>query len=280
MAGLVLNTNIASLESQNSLRQTNSEMTDLMIAMSTGKSINSASDDAAGLAIVNEMSRLIAGTEQGIDNANQALDLVATAEGAMDQIYDNLIRMEELAVQSANGTYSDEQRELMQLEMDELAAETQRIVDGTQFNGTKILSGGYSATMQIGADNSAANQITVTIPDMASLNVLSGNGVGGAIGFDISTQGAAQSALTMIKEDILTVSQGLASLGAQTNRLESAVNVQTSYSLSMQNSRSTIEDLDYAEASSDMAMLSVKYQAGLSSLVQANALPQGILTLL
>jgi flagellin len=272
---LTINTNVASLNAQRNLSSTQLQLSKSMERLSSGLRINRAGDDAAGLAISQNMQANIRSMNQAVRNANDGISLVQTAEGALNETSNILLRMRELGTQAANGVLSQSQRDNIQVEFKNLQDEIDRISAVTDFNGTKLLNGALSAgtSLQIGTGTTANDTISVTIGNnnTATLSV-SANFV--------STQGAAQSALTAIDSAIQAVSTARGNLGAVQNRLQSTIN---NLQVAVENTsaaNSRIVDVDVAAESANMTKAQILAQAGVSVLSQANQAPQLALKLL
>jgi len=272
---LTINTNVASLNAQRNLTSTQLMMSKSMERLSSGLRINRAGDDAAGLAISQNMQANIRSMNQAVRNANDGISLVQTAEGALNETSNILLRMRELGTQAANGVLSQSQRDNIQVEFSNLQSEIDRISSVTDFNGTKLLNGALSAgtSLQIGTGTTTNDVISVTI-DKASSATLS------VSANFVSTQGAAQSALTAIDSAIQAVSTARGSLGAVQNRLQSTIN---NLQVAVENTsaaNSRIVDVDVAAESANMTKAQILAQAGVSVLSQANQSPQLALKLL
>jgi flagellin len=250
-------------------------MTVVVQRLSSGLRINSAKDDAAGLAIAERMTANVRGLQQARRNAGDGISLAQTAEGAMKEIGNMLQRMRELAVQSANGTYESSDRSAMQSEVVQLRDEITRIASNTKFNNKVLLDGTFGATnFQVGSGTDSNNVVTVSAISSMTATGLAVNAV------DISTVAGATSAIASVDTAINTVNTQRGTLGAVQNRFEYTI---ANLSTTIENTvaaRSRIEDADYAEETANMAKLSILQQAGVASLAQANALPQQILALL
>jgi flagellin len=272
---LVINTNVASLNAQRNLSTTQLQLSKSMERLSSGLRINRAGDDAAGLAISQNMQANIRSMNQAVRNANDGISLVQTAEGALNESSNILLRMRELATQAANGVLSSSQRDNIQVEFKNLQQEIDRISAVTDFNGTKLLNGDLSAgtTLQVGTGTTTNDTVSVTVgkADTATLSV-SANFV--------STQAAAQSALTAIDAAIQSVSTARGNLGAVQNRLQSTIN---NLQVAVENTsaaNSRIVDVDVAAETANMTKAQILAQAGVSVLSQANQSPQLALKLL
>jgi flagellin len=257
-----------------------------MEQLSTGKRINAAGDDASGLAISARMTSQIRGLETSIRNANDAISMVDTAEGALDEITEMLQRIRELAVQSGTGTTSSDDRTYIDAEFNELRSEIDRIAKNTEWNGATVIDGtrgsAGTVTYQVGVDGGQTlsvdfGDMTASTGALASLN-------GGAVGLNGGTAASgitlAASVITITDTAIDAVSSQRATFGATSNRLTHAVDNLTSVKTNAEASRSRILDTDYAAATSELARTQIIQQAGTAMLAQANQLPQSVLALL
>ena len=275
----VVNTNVGASIAQAALAKNARELNSAMTELSTGKRINSAADDASGLAMSNRMTSQINGLGAAVRNANDAISMVNTAEGALEEITDMLQRMRELAVSAKNGTATDADRDYLDAEYQKLIAEIDRVADNTQWNGGNIIDGtaGSSGTVtyQIGANSS--HTIDVAFGNMT--NTTGGSMAGMSTG-DVDTATAAGTAITALDTAIAAVSNQRAVFGAASNQLEHAVNNLTNVKINAEASRSRILDTDYAESTAELARTQIIQQAGTAMLAQANQLPQTVLALL
>lgn len=273
----VINTNTSAMRATNSAVAAGKMLGTAMERLSTGKRINSAADDAAGLAIVNSMTSQIRGMQQGVRNANDGISLAQTAEGALNEVTNMLQRVRELAVQAGSDTYADTDRDNIQAEVDELTAQIGQVVSNTEFNGVKLFDGS-TATVTVMAGANSADTIDITLDDLTALT--SGGGAAGS--FDVTgTDGtAARAALTDIDTDIETISTTRATLGASQNRLQSAVNNLTNVSTNLSDARSRIADTDYSAETTALAKAQILGQASTAMLAQANQSQQNVLSLL
>lgn len=266
--------NIAAMNSYRNLTNNNSALNKNLEKLSSGYRINRAGDDAAGLAISEKMRAQITGLEAAQKNANDAISLVQTAEGALTEVHSMLNRMVELSIQSANGTYADKvDRENLQAEVKELLSEIDRIANTTNFNGIKLLNGNYSGTLQIGDTAEALNQLSVPI----SATTVDGLGING---LDISTQVLASGAVQTIKDAINMVSTIRGKLGATQNRLEHTINNLSVQTENITAAESRIRDVDMADEMMAYTKNNILVQASQAMLAQANMVPQGVLQLL
>ncbi len=276
---IVVNTNIASLNSQRNLSQSSESLATSLQRLSSGLRVNSAKDDAAGLAISQTLTSSIRGNNQGIRNANDGISVAQTAEGAMGQIGNNLQRIREIAVQASNGSVADTNRSQLQKEVDQLTQEISRIVQTTNFNGTKLLTSGQSITFQVGASGSSDNQVVASGVEMSGLNSFA-TSLSGVTTIDVTTSGAASAALGKMDSDINTVSNTRAQLGALQNRFQAVVANMQNYVENLTSSNSRIMDTDFASETANLTRNQILQQAGTSILGQANQLPQAALNLL
>ena len=285
----VVNTNIGSSVAQAALMKNERSLNSAMEQLSTGKRINAAGDDASGLAISARMTSQIKGLETSIRNANDAISMVDTAEGALDEITEMLQRIRELAVQSGTGTTSEDDRTYIDAELDQLRAEIDRIAANTEWNGRAILGGaaggatGVSAvTFQVGVDGGSTNTLAVNFGNFASGGTTMGSVQDQSLDAATVASGIQKSSRTISVVDtaIAAVSNQRATFGATSNRLTHAVDNLTNVKTNAEASRSRILDTDYAAATSELARTQIIQQAGTAMLAQANQLPQGVLALL
>lgn len=295
---LTVNSNAASMNAQRNLNKSSSALNTSLQRLSSGLRINSAKDDAAGLAVTQGMSSQIRGNQQAVKNANDGISLAQTAEGALGQVSDNLQRIREISVQASNGSVSDTNRSQLQKEVDQLTQEISRIVSTTEFNGTTLLSGSTSLTFQVGSEGSASNQVSIA---SSSLNLASGladaSGIGStasgttglntfstdltAVGtISVLTSAAASANIEALDTDIATVTNSRATFGAVQNRFEAVIANLQNYVENLDSARSRIQDADFASETAALTRNQILQQAGTSILSQANKLPQQALTLL
>ena len=285
----VVNTNIGASVAQAALVKNERALNSAMEQLSTGKRINAAGDDASGLAISARMTSQIKGLETSIRNANDAISMVDTAEGALDEITEMLQRIRELAVQSGTGTTSEDDRTYIDAELDQLRAEIDRVAANTEWNGRAILGGaaggatGVSGvTFQVGVDGGSTNTLAVNFGNFASGGSTMGSVQDQSLDAATVASGIAKSSRTISVVDtaIAAVSNQRATFGATSNRLTHAVDNLTNVKTNAEASRSRILDTDYAAATSELARTQIIQQAGTAMLAQANQLPQGVLALL
>ena len=287
----VVNTNISASIAQAALARNERELTAAMEQLSTGKKINSAADNAAGLAITTRMTSQIRGLDQAIRNAYDAVSMVQTAEGALDEITAMLQRMRELAIQSGTGTTDAADRTYLNQEYVALRAEIDRIADNTEWNGRAILDGNAGASAGASGYLSTVT-FQVGAGENQTIEVSFGNftdGLGHMSGIASTTLSAGtiasavsngSNAINRIDNAMTDVSNQRASFGAVNNRLIHAVDNLTNISTNAAQTRSRIMDTDYAAATSELARTQIIQQAGTAMLAQANQLPGSVLQLL
>ena len=268
-----INTNIMSLNAQRNLTKSQSALVTSMERLSSGLRINSAKDDAAGLAISERFTAQIRGLNVAVRNANDGVSLAQTAEGALGSVTENLQRIRELAVQSANATNSASDRDALQAEVDQLIAEIDRVATQTKFNGVALLDGSFSAQdFQVGA-NSGDTITLARITDAKTATL-------GVDAVDVSSAAGAGTAIGLVDTALDTINSARATLGAVQNRFESTIaNLQTAAE-NMSAARSRIQDADFAAETAELTRTQILQQAGMAMVAQANAAPQNVLTLL
>ena len=281
----VINTNIMSLNAQRNLSATQSALATSVQRLSTGLRVNSAKDDAAGLAIAERMNTQVRGMNVAIRNANDAISLSQTAEGALSKINDMGQRMRELAVQSANATNSESDRANLDAEFQALSAEIKRNLEGTSFNGTKLFAALATMTFQVGANNAATDQIAVVTTNLTADTTMTGilgggGGGGGATAADIKTVDKSRDALDKLDKMLATVNAKRAEFGATQNRFEAVIQTLQVSAENQTAARSRIMDADFASETAALTRSQVLQQAGTAMLSQANSLPNNVLSLL
>jgi flagellin len=272
----VINTNVSAMYSQNAMKTNARAMSTAMEQLSTGSRINSAKDDAAGLAIGQNMTSQIRGLNMAIRNLNDGINMMQTAEGAMVEQSNMLQRMRELAVQSMNGTYSSTQRGYLDLEFQALTSQIDDISVNTTWNDQVLLNAdtdNVSGVFVFQAGQSSGQTISVTIGDMGASSL-------GISGTSIDTLDNATTALADISSALETINEQRATIGAGINRMEYAVDNLTNISSNATQSRSTIMDTDYATATTQLAKTQIIQQAATAMLAQANQQPQAVMQLL
>jgi flagellin len=282
----VINTNVKSLVAQNALTVNGRAMSKTMEQLSTGKRINSAADDAAGLAIGVKMTSQIRGLNQAVRNANDAISMIQTAEGATQEITNMLQRMRELAVQSASDSNTADDRAALGAEFAQLGEEITRIADNTQFNKMNLFKeddladGGVGvkgvATFQVGANAAASHTITVNFKKMDATTLF----VTAPAATDIAAHTISQTTIGKLDTALKTVDTFRSDLGSKINRLNYAIDNLTTTSTNTAASRSRIMDTDYAQATTELARTQIIQQAATAMLAQANQQPSSVLSLL
>ena len=270
---LVINTNVQSLNAQRNLTTSQSSMATALQRLSSGLRINSAKDDAAGLAISEKMRAQIGGLDQAQRNAQDAVSLVQTAEGALNEVHAMLQRVRDLAVQFNNGTLATADKAAITAEVAQLCSEISKIGNDTKFNGIALLSGGASITFQVGAEDGQ----TISLTGVS----LFGSGSSFQVDSNLFSW-AAGSAVTLasIDDAIANVSAARGTFGATQNRLDHTLNNLATYQENLTASESRIRDVDMAEEMTNFTKLQILQQAGTAMLAQANQAPQSVLRLL
>ena len=282
-----INTNIASLNAQRSLGMNQSSLATAMQRLSSGLRVNSAKDDAAGLAIAERMSSQVRGMNVAVRNANDGISLAQTAEGALGKVADSLQRMRELAVQSANDTNSASDKNSLDKEFGELAKEIQRVLGATTFNGKHVLgSEAGNLQFQVGANTTANDTIDITTSDLttdASITAVAGTDNTGASRSVIDSTAnttAIHGVIDAIDTALTTVNAQRATLGASQSRFDSVISI---LQVSVENqtaARSRIMDADFAAETANLSRSQILQQAGNAMVAQANQLPNQVLKLL
>ena len=274
--GLRIYNNVEAQNAHRQLQATNGKLSDTMERLSSGLRINRAADDAAGLAVSEEMRTQIRGMKVASRNALDGVSLVQVADGALSGVNDMLQRVRDLAVQAANGTLTDLQRGNLDQEVQSIVAEMARVASDTEFNGVKILSGSVATaasaiTLQVGANGSQVIAFTVATMTASDL---------GISGLSVSTAASATAAIASIDAAIRTVNSQRASMGAIQNRLEQTISRLELTSENLQAAESRIRDADMASEMIDFTRNQILQQSGTAMLAQANQAPQSILQLL
>jgi flagellin len=274
----VINTNVSALRAQNNSRVAEKAQAQAMERLSSGKRINSAKDDAAGLAIATRMEANSRGLSQAIRNANDGISLAQTAESAMGNISNILVRMRELSVQANNGTNGTDDVAAIQVEVDALAKQIDDIANRTTFNGKELLKDA-TTTISIQTGVKASETLDLTMTGMTAVTLA----VGTSAGTPAVTSGLAvgsATTLTALDTAIQTVATQRANLGAQQNRLEATIDNLTSSVTNLDAAKSRIEDADFSAESTKLAAASILSQASTAMLAQANQSQQGVMNLL
>jgi flagellin len=276
---LVVNSNLASINSIRNLNKTQSSLQTSLQRLSSGLRINSAKDDASGLAIAEGFTKQIRGNAVAIRNAGDGISLGQTAETSLGQVGDNLQRIRELAVQAANGSIGDNERQQIQKEVDQLTQELSRNIQTSEFNGQALLSATSSLTFQVGFDSTADNRVSVST---ATVTGIAGYGANlSATGtVNVSTSAGAVAAIASLDSSITTITNQRATFGAIQNRFEAVISNLEAFNESLTAARSRIQDADFAAETANLTRSQILQQAGISILAQANTLPQAALSLL
>ncbi|MBP7665263.1 MAG: flagellin FliC [Burkholderiaceae bacterium] len=282
-----INTNIIALNAQRNLAGSQSSLASSMQRLSSGMRVNSAKDDAAGMAIAERMTAQIRGMNVAARNANDGISLAQTAEGALGKVSDSLQRMRELAVQAANATNSDSDKDSLDKEFGELAKEIQRVLGGTTFNGLAVLGGDAGTqTFQVGANTGSNDSIAITTTNMttnADITAVAGtDNAGGSRAVIDNTADAStiQDVIDNIDTALDTINSERATLGASQSRFDAVV---SNLQISIENqsaARSRIIDTDFAVETSNLSRAQILQQAGNAMVAQANQLPEQVLQLL
>lgn len=281
-APMVINTNIASLNSQMYLNRNTEILQQSMQRLSSGLRVNSAKDDAAGLAIADGMTSQIRGMTVAMRNANDGISMAQTADGALSTITETLQRMRDLSVQAANnGAVGSADRQKLETEFSQLGSEVKRIIENTQFNGKKILNGSLQhANFQIGADTAVDNQISINISNLAGVNSLSALfGDQHSIGSN-ATSAAVRLTIDAIDTAIQKIDTFRSNLGAVQNRLTTTITNLQSSVVNQTAAKSRIMDTDFASETANLSRGQILQQAGTAMLAQANQSTQSVLQLL
>lgn len=268
-----INTNVNAIQVQNALTHNKLAMTKAMDELSSGLRVKAAADDAASLAIGNQMSARIVSLNQAVRNANDGISMIQTADGATKVMVDMLTRMRELAIQASNDTYGTSDAQALNTEFGELKNAMTSIINDTSWNGKKLLNGdSASTTYQVGASGASTDGVTVAFASLSSLTVLSAAG--------LTNRTDAQAAMTSTENDLATVSSNRATWGAAMNRLSHAASNSGNVSMNLSASKSRLVDADYAKATADLARAQIIEAAGTAMLSQANQQSVMVLQLL
>jgi flagellin len=290
--GLIINHNLMAMNAARSLNVSYSRLATSVQRLSSGLRVNSAQDDAAGLAVREIMRTDIRVINQGVRNANDAISLIQTADGAFSVIDEKLTRMKELAEQAATGTYTTAQRLIMDSEYQAMASEITRIAMATDFNGVKLLDGSLSGTgveatagnqmkIHFGTGNSSAEDYYyIRINEITASSMGVGNSAALGAGYTISTQSAAQMALEAIDSAVNLKDTIRANLGGIANRLANTISNMSIQAENLQSAESRISDVDVASEMTEFTRNQILVQAGVAMLAQANSLPQLALKLM
>ena len=268
----VINTNVSALRAQNAMAVNARAQSTAMQQLSTGSKVNSAKDDAAGLAIGQSMTSQVRGLNQAVRNLNDGINMMQTAEGALVETSNMLQRMRELAVQSSNGTYSTTQRAYLQTEFTALSSQINKIASDTKWNDQSLLAATATFTYQAGKDNGQTVSVTIGPMTLTGLAIDTAASVGNVTG--------ATASLALLDTAIGLVNTQRATIGAGINQMTYAVDNLSNVASNAAASRSTIMDTDYATASTQLSKTQIIQQAATAMLAQANQQPQSVLALL
>lgn len=269
----VINTNISALRAANASTEANEMLSTAMERLSTGRRINAASDDAAGLSIATGFTSDIRALNQGIRNANDGIALAQTGEGALEQVTNMLQRVRELAIQSQNGTLDSEDRGFLDTEVEELAAQIDDVLSSTEFNGVSLFSTTSGSDVSVNIQLDAGRSVTLTSTAIDGTNL-------GAANLDVTSATNAGTAVTNVDAALSDINTTRSSLGAGVNRLESAINELSATANNFSDARSRIEDADYSQETTALAKAQILGQASTAMLAQANQSQQNVLSLL
>ncbi len=291
----VIGTNISAMRSSAASNRAEMGLSKAIERLSSGRRINSASDDAAGLAISTRMTSEVRGLNMAVRNANDGISLAQTAEGGLNEITNMLQRLRELSVQSANGTLSNGDRSNLQAEVTQLVGQIDDISSRTDFNGVKLLDG-TNASLSIQTGSQAGDQVTITLAKVTKAALGTDTDADGTVdvltladastrnanvaSIDISTDEGAVLALKVLDDALTTVTTAQANLGASQNRLQASISSLTDRVTNLSESRSRILDADFSAESSQLAKFQILNQASTAMLAQANQSQQGVLSLL
>jgi len=272
----VIASNVSAIRAQNANSKAAQGLSQAMERLSTGKRINSAKDDAAGLAIATKMTSEIRGLTAAVRNANDGLSVTQVAEGAMGEVSNILQRMRELAVQASSGTVSTSDRTSINAEVTELKTQIGNIASRTSFNGISLLNGSAATTTKVQVGNNSGETVDVSTASMT----LAGLGLGSMATFADATGAGAVAGLALISTALDKVSSARATIGGQQSRLEATVNNLNTTITNLSDARSRIEDADFSTESTALAKNQVLSQASTAMLAQANQSQQNVMSLL
>ncbi|EGD59424.1 flagellin-like protein [Novosphingobium nitrogenifigens DSM 19370] len=290
----VINTNISALQAANASNSASSMTSTAMQRLSTGKRINSAADDAAGLAISNSMTSQINGMQQGVSNANDGISLAQTAGGALNEVTNMLQRVRQLAVQSSSGTYQNSDRTSMQSEVTNLNQQISDILSNTKFNGNAVFNVASGTASATGADDKSftiqtgantTDTVAIVSKAFSGANLFGGtdttyNATSTTQALDVSSQANATTTITNVDKALAEVNATQATLGAGQNRLTSVVNNLNDNITNLSSARSRIQDTDYSSTTTQLAKAQILSQASSAMIAQANQSQQNVLSLL
>jgi len=282
MMGIRINTNLASLNAQRHLGKAHNALNQSLARLSSGQRIITAADDAAGLLVSEQFIADIAGMKQASRNASDAVSMLQTADGALGEIGNILIRLRELAVQASSGHFTDTERGFLNDEFSTMKEEIDRIVEVTEYGSQKIIDGTFMSgvTFQVGIHSSSTNKFTVSMGDMGLSQIGSTASTARINSQSISNAAAAQVSLDVIDDAIEDIAKARGGIGAGQNRLQTVMNNLATSVENMTAANSRIRDVDVAEATANMTRNQILMQAGVAVLAQANQVPAAALSLL
>ena len=276
---LFVNTNVSSINAQRQLFDVNDRLNTSFERLSSGFRINSAADDAAGLQISDRLTSQVQGLNMAVRNANDAISLSQTAEGALSEVTTSLQRIRQLAVQSQNGINSSSDRQALQKEVSALRTEISRIATTTQFGSVKILDGNFSAKFLVGANAGQTISVNLSSTNLGSISGFSATGLGITTN-NVSTANGASALMSDVDAAISGIGAVRADLGALQNRFQSTIRNLSNISENLSAARSQIRDTDFAAETAELTRNQIIQQASVSVLSQANQRPQTALSLL
>ncbi|MFB0825833.1 flagellin [Chromobacterium violaceum] len=282
---LTVNTNLASLAGQYQLNKTHNATKQTLAQLSSGSMLNSAADNAANLAIAQQLQAQINGSNQAINNTNDGVSMLQTADSALSQLQDNTQQIQDLAIQAGNGALNASNRQALQQQVDQLTQSNSQIIQSTQFNGTQLLNNGNASAFQVGPNGTASNQISVPgidltgAPASGGLNSYNAN-LAATKTIDITTQANALAAQQSATSDLNTIGSQRATLGAVSNSFDAVVNNLQNSSLNTAAAQSRISDTDFAAATARLTAQQILGRTAAATQAQANIAPQAALSLL
>jgi len=274
---LTIKTNVSALQAMKTLQKTQLNLNSSIQKVSSGSRINKSADDISGLTVSSRLRTDNQSLKQAMKNTNLGISVIQTAEGSLNEVYNILTRMRELAVQASNDTYNSTDRSHMQIEFNQLRREISNISSHTNFNRIAILNSSDTMKFQIGIHNQSNNQFELALSTISA--TLGSLGISQASA-NITTLSTSQKSITTIDTALSSINDKRARLGAYQNRLESALNTASTYSQNLSATISSISDVDYATETAEMTKFQIMQQSGVAALSQAKSLPQSVLSLL
>jgi len=274
---LTIRTNVPALQAMKTLQQTQLNLNSSIQKVSSGSRINKSADDISGLTVSSRLKTDNKSLKQAMNNTNLGISVIQTAEGSLNEVYNILTRMRELAVQASNDTYNSTDRSHMQIEFNQLRNEISNISSHTNFNRIAILNSSDTMKFQIGIHNQSNNQFELALSTISA--TLGSLGISQASA-NITTLSTSQKSITTLDTALSSINDKRARLGAYQNRLESALSTASTYSQNLSATVSSISDVDYATETAKMTKFQIMQQSGVAALSQAKSLPQSILSLL